>query len=325
MTEKILDWTVVILPTVLGIVGMLLSLKAPPEATHRKWRYAFILIGLAISALTFWQQSRSRDSHAVDLKAQQAEMLQLQKMVQGVDGRILRFALDFELRERDTGKVAAIQSAIHDYARREAEKRRLDNKQLSERTILLVRKMREFQLRFDYEQSEINRRFLDGLKKATTVGAAELVEVRKNSQPEKISTSLNNIEKRTELLSREQIDARRKQLALEREQLEAERKQTEEDFQKKLDVLNRRQEESRKVLDQSNQEEKELTERYAAEFRSSFLGEAAYVRDELLRRLSPQPPASTTLILTFQGVLISSQLIGSAADYLEILARKLSL
>lgn len=68
MTDTILDWVVVVLPTLLGILGTLVSLKAPREAALRKWRYAFIVLGLAISALTFWQQSRSRDSHAAEVR-----------------------------------------------------------------------------------------------------------------------------------------------------------------------------------------------------------------------------------------------------------------
>ena len=299
MTDKILDLAVVVLPTVLGILGLLFSLKVPREATHSKWRYTLVMMGLAISALTYWQQSRSRDSHAAEVKEHKEAIEKLQQMVEKAEAK-REIESAFLRHKLDSKELAALSSAIRDYAQRERAKETLNNKQLRERAFTVIRKMREFQLRYDFQESEITRRFLQGLREAEKIGAAEMLEAtEKPGAKEKLGPT---------------------------EELEALRKK-QEALKNKLEALQKRREEITKGRDKATQEEKAMNERYQAEFNSSLLAEAAYVRDEILKRLPPQPeprPPQTMQILAFQGVLVGSRPVGSAANYLENLTKKLS-
>jgi hypothetical protein len=63
---------------------------------------------------------------------------------------------------------------------------------------------------------------------------------------------------------------------------------------------------------------------YAFAFRKNFLGEAIWLRDELLKRLPPQPQQEKHKLIAFDGFLAGPSPVGDAADYLEILARQLS-
>lgn len=68
----------------------------------------------------------------------------------------------------------------------------------------------------------------------------------------------------------------------------------------------------------------ELSSRLTNEYRTNLLGEAVYLRDELLRRLSPQPqPDNPFLKSDFEGRLAGPHPAGEVADYLESLSRKL--
>jgi hypothetical protein len=292
MFDVILDWTVVVLPTLLGILGLLFSLKAPRETTHRKWRFALLAGGLAISALTYFQQSRSRNSHSAELRGQEEAIGNLQKMIE--EAEIKRETDSAFLRSKlDTKELAALSSAIHNYAQQERAKQPLSRMELRERALTIVHRMREFQLRYDFEEGEITRRFLQGLDEAARIEATETRQATAKLQSgEKLTPAEQNV-----LL------------------------------QKKIDAGQIRIEKIREVGDNAEKVERQLAERYTAEFRSSLLGEASYVRDEILRTLPSQrqPTQSQTIpILAFQGVLVNSRSVGLAADYLEGLANRLS-
>jgi len=58
--NRILDWAVVVLPTLLSIVGVLVTLE-PWDKKHRtKWRVGLIFFGIMVSSLTYWQQAKQR-------------------------------------------------------------------------------------------------------------------------------------------------------------------------------------------------------------------------------------------------------------------------
>ena len=62
MLDSVLDWSVVALPTVLSVIGVLVSIKVPHAHHHRRWYVALVLAGLLISGMTMWQQYRARAS-----------------------------------------------------------------------------------------------------------------------------------------------------------------------------------------------------------------------------------------------------------------------
>lgn len=72
MLDSILEWAVVFLPTVLSIAGVFVSIRIPGSHHHRRWYIGLLFFGIFVSAVTFWQQSRSRASHGEELQKLQA-------------------------------------------------------------------------------------------------------------------------------------------------------------------------------------------------------------------------------------------------------------
>jgi hypothetical protein len=76
------------------------------------------------------------------------------------------------------------------------------------------------------------------------------------------------------------------------------------------------QQQTAKLIQQSNYDQ--------YEFRTVILGEAIYLKDELLKRLPPQPKPSRMYSGVFEfGSLAGAYPEDGAADYLEGLSRKL--
>ena len=74
-------------------------------------------------------------------------------------------------------------------------------------------------------------------------------------------------------------------------------------------------------LNQYSAQRSQMSANQTYEFRTTLLGEASYLRDELLRRLPPQPKPQK--IPAFEGFLVGPYPVHEAAIYLEGLARKL--
>jgi hypothetical protein len=68
MLDALLDWSVVFLPTVLSIVGVVVSMKVPQTEHQGRWRIGLLAFGILVSVATFWQQSRSRHAHAAEVE-----------------------------------------------------------------------------------------------------------------------------------------------------------------------------------------------------------------------------------------------------------------
>ena len=79
-----------------------------------------------------------------------------------------------------------------------------------------------------------------------------------------------------------------------------------------------------------NLQSTELTQQYVNwefEFKSNILGDAVYAKDELLKRLGPQPelpPMEKSNLIVFRGILAGAHPVSGAAAYLEQLSKKLS-
>jgi hypothetical protein len=60
LMNSILDWLVVVLPTLLSLWGVFVTLE-PLDKRHKiKWRVALFVSGLVVSSLTYWQQEVAR-------------------------------------------------------------------------------------------------------------------------------------------------------------------------------------------------------------------------------------------------------------------------
>ena len=89
---------------------------------------------------------------------------------------------------------------------------------------------------------------------------------------------------------------------------------------------------SGQLWQQENQEDMQEIDNADSEFRSTILGDAVFVRDELLRKLGPQPTppeararaAMTVVKSVFNGGSSNARSVADAATYLEQLANKLS-
>jgi hypothetical protein len=101
MLDTILDWAAVFLPTLLSIGGVLVSIKAPQSKHHKAWRVGLVALGVAISAITAWQQSRSRSAHAAE--------------VGGLNTRLTTLAGNVEsLKQQQVSEIARRQQAERD-------------------------------------------------------------------------------------------------------------------------------------------------------------------------------------------------------------------
>jgi hypothetical protein len=75
------------------------------------------------------------------------------------------------------------------------------------------------------------------------------------------------------------------------------------------------------------QEEQQESLNYEYSFKANILGDAIYARNELLKRLGPQPdlpPMERANLIVFRGILAGAYPVSGAATYLEQLAKKLS-
>src|SRR5215831_9569472 len=81
MLDLILETAVIVLPTVLSLVGVFVSIKAPQSQHHRAYRAVLIIMGIFLSIAAFWQQSRTKASH-------DAEIIALTKQIETLTGKL---------------------------------------------------------------------------------------------------------------------------------------------------------------------------------------------------------------------------------------------
>ena len=71
LLDKILEWAVVVAPTVLGLWVAFVPVGADsPTERSRKWRYGVISAAVIVSMLTWWQQRRADDAHDREVQTQ---------------------------------------------------------------------------------------------------------------------------------------------------------------------------------------------------------------------------------------------------------------
>jgi hypothetical protein len=115
MLDTFLSAAAGILPTLLSVAGVLVSLKAPHSRYHRLLRFGLLGVGVSISAITFWQQSRARTAHVAELTAQTHQIAELKTTVSGQNSEIngLRNVVDV-LNSRSAQESARREQAEHD-------------------------------------------------------------------------------------------------------------------------------------------------------------------------------------------------------------------
>ncbi len=84
------------------------------------------------------------------------------------------------------------------------------------------------------------------------------------------------------------------------------------------------EQEKSQIWQQYNTQSSQQSARFDYKFKTTLLGEAIYLRNELLRRLPPQPePAPDRRLFAFEGILVGPSPVADAAIYLETLSKKL--
>ena len=79
MLDGILEWTVTLLPFVLSGGGLLVSIEAPKSHHKKRWYGGLIVFGIAMSGVTWWQQSRARKTHDAELSALKTQLSRIQR------------------------------------------------------------------------------------------------------------------------------------------------------------------------------------------------------------------------------------------------------
>ncbi len=65
---NIVDFLVLILPTVIAVLSVLVSIKLTRNEEHKMWWGVIIALGVGTSALTWLSQSNARKAHASEVK-----------------------------------------------------------------------------------------------------------------------------------------------------------------------------------------------------------------------------------------------------------------
>jgi hypothetical protein len=76
--DVILDLASVVLPTLLSVVGVLVSIKAPHSKHHTWLRISLIALGIFVSLIILWQQARSRNGHAAEITQLNTELKRIE-------------------------------------------------------------------------------------------------------------------------------------------------------------------------------------------------------------------------------------------------------
>jgi hypothetical protein len=164
MLDRILDFVVVLLPTIISAVGVYVSMKAP-EAKHRKhWIAGLLLFGIMLSALTYWQQDRSRQRDESARKQLEKTLQDTQQALQDtrfdnaksisfLSGQVsaLGGLIANPPRSKDLQGIAA---AIT-HASRSAGPQYVSNQQLRDAAMDLARRLRDFQLQIHGETERL--------------------------------------------------------------------------------------------------------------------------------------------------------------------------
>lgn len=134
--DSILEWLVVCLPTALSVAGVFVSIKVPPARSRRRWYVGLCLLGVLISALTFWQQYRSRESRNAESESHKTEVLTLKGGIGELKDQLVSIKADnqIEVRRREAAEkqlraqaAEFTQAQQREVIRREQAERDLQN------------------------------------------------------------------------------------------------------------------------------------------------------------------------------------------------------
>jgi len=254
--DSFLNILSVLIPFVLSVLGAIMStIETKPKL--KKWIWIlFLSVGIAGSAVTYWQQSSERISHDNEVKGFKESLSALQIQLQ----------------------VNEVRSASD----------------------------------LSYLKGQLDTFIKIGSKQFT--------------QLEKIDTSITEaIKKKTEQFTNEQLSNAAISLAEKMRNFEMQNQQERTDREKKWRILPKatKEEETKRFQERLAEEDKYMA-KYVAEFKNRFLGEAVYLKDELLKRLPQEPKPKQFQVVAFDGYLVGPYPVSEAANYLELLARKLS-
>ena len=171
-------------------------------------------------------------------------------------------------------------------------------------------------------QSQLSQEFIKGQLNVTAqlVGKsgdkmASAIQMLAQSNTQTVITTNKQICSNT-------LDLVKRMQAFEYNERLVERQLSDKWWQEMRDV--KTEQERHEIWNKRTAQDLQIRERFSYEFRSTLLGEAVYLKNELLKRLPHQPnPQSGQRPIALEGILAGPSPISDAAVYLEDLSRKL--
>jgi hypothetical protein len=68
MLDTFLAWSIILLPIILSVAGVVVSITAPQSHHKKFWYSGLVTTGVLLSVLTWWQQERSQGIHDLEIK-----------------------------------------------------------------------------------------------------------------------------------------------------------------------------------------------------------------------------------------------------------------
>jgi hypothetical protein len=155
MLYNIVDFLALLLPTVIGIGGVLIGIKLTKGESHNIWWTIIIIMGIGTSILTWKSQSHAREDHKYEINQQKQAVESLRIIINANEirnaGNMGYLRAKLEDSERWNEKlsqfapaVARLAETTADFTRKQYEAKLVSDKELYNLTMDVVKRIRDF-------------------------------------------------------------------------------------------------------------------------------------------------------------------------------------
>ncbi len=160
MGFELVDYMVVVLPTVIAVVSVWVAIKLEKGESHKFWWVSIVVAGVAASVLTGVSQSHARKEHERELDDQRQAVMSLRSVIQtnevrsAADMGYLKAKLEDseKLNEKLSKFAPAVMKLAEtsaEFTRKQYETKVTSDKELYAFTIDVVKKIREFSQKYE--------------------------------------------------------------------------------------------------------------------------------------------------------------------------------
>lgn len=160
MGFELVDFLVVVLPTVIAVVSVLVAIKLERGESHKFWWASIVFVGVATSVLTGVSQSHARKEHERELDEQRQAVMSLRSVIQtnevrnAADMGYLKAKLEDseKLNEKFSRFAPAVMKLAEtsaEFTRKQYEAKVTSDKELYAFTMGVVKKIREFSQNYE--------------------------------------------------------------------------------------------------------------------------------------------------------------------------------